>query len=411
MQTPTACRWPRPRGYQVDGPVPGQARRPLRVLHIVRRFWPLVGGTERYVFDLASAQASRRRDVTVLTLNRDVARVVRDRLPESESADGVSIMRVAGWGNRRIAVSLRPRVVARSLRNCDVIHLHDLRFLFGTAVAASLVFRKPLIVHTHGLLFHTPWAAPLKRMAMATYFGPILRASGARIVCSSESDRAVLLRHAPYLREQAITFENAIPTAALASLNRRPRRGLITCIGRVTSSKGIDDLIAALARVRAPWELIVAGAEEPEERRRLEETAAAAGISRRVRFHGAFARESLADFLTAAELAVFPSRAEGFGLAVLEAMSAGVPVLARDIPPHAELLGPSLRDMLIDFSNHAAAAQAIERVLGSPPELKEEDTRRLKERAARYDINRLVSQVDGLYVALGLEESPKNGSS
>jgi glycosyltransferase involved in cell wall biosynthesis len=96
-------------------------------------------------------------------------------------------------------------------------------------------------------------------------------------------------------------------------------------------------------------------------------------------------------------VAAFPSRAEGFGLALLEAMAAGVPVVARDQPAHRDVLGPRLADRLVDFSDHRSSAAAI----GAALSLSAGEFRSLaqleRDRAQAFALPRLVAEIDGLY--------------
>jgi glycosyltransferase involved in cell wall biosynthesis len=96
-------------------------------------------------------------------------------------------------------------------------------------------------------------------------------------------------------------------------------------------------------------------------------------------------------------VAVFPSRAEGFGLALLEAMGAAVPVVARDQPAHRDVLGAGLADRLVDGDDRAAIAARIDDALALTPEAMEALGRRERERARAFDLPRLVGEIEGLY--------------
>lgn len=378
-------------------------RRGLRIAHVVRRFDPLVGGTERYVSDLAVSQVGRGHRVVVVTLDRDVSGTFPGRLPPDGEVGGVRIVRLPGLGNQRVALCLRPDLAARHLRWADVVHLHDLRFLFGFAVAVTRLRGRRVVFHTHGLLFHTPWALGMKRLAMRLYYGPLLRAARATVVAGSPSDRTALLRDAPYLERQVKVVPHGLAMSDLLTLARSPEPGLVVAVGRVAASKGLGELLEALAHVeRETWRLEIAGAEDRTERERLERLAERLGVADRVKFCGAFARHELGEYLSRAKLAVFPSRAEGFGLALVEALAAGAPVLANRIAPHAAVLGDRLRERLVDFSDPEAAGRAIAAALAASPSSDATLSGLERERAADHDITRLADEVDRLYGRLGL---------
>ncbi len=376
---------------------------PARTLHIVRRYEPLVGGTELYVRDLARAQVRAGHEVTVITLDRDVMGVEPGRLPANETLDGVSVRRLAAVGNRRAAMCLRPDVVAREIHRADVVHLHDLRFLVGTTAVTCRVLARPMILHTHGLLFHTSFAQTAKHLLLRYYYGPLLRLARARIVASSEPDRTTLLGHVPALTRRTVTLENGVDLSSLLRLERDPQPGALIVVGRLTPSKGVDDLLRALAHLTVTdWQLDVWGTEESGERLRLSLIVRSLGLEDRVVFHGAFNSDQLHHSLARASLAIFPSRAEGFGLALLEALAAGTPVLASDIPAHRALLGPDLADRVVDLTSPGAAAEEIVRHLTAAPATTTSLTERERARARSYDVGRLKRDIDALYIQLGL---------
>jgi alpha-1,3-mannosyltransferase len=370
---------------------------PRRVLHVTRRFHPLPGGIERYVLGLAVAQARAGHQVTVVTIDHDILGVQPGQLPAAETVDGVRVIRLPGIGRQRFAATSRPDRLVRTIRASDVVHLHDLRFMTLTVSLAAALTHRPLLFHTHGLLYHTPFATRLKHMAMRGYYGPCLRIARAWAIASSVPDHDMLLADVPAMRDRTVTFENALDLAPLLVLERRPEQGLITVMGRVASHKGIGDLIEALAFVRAPWRLEIAGTEDRAERTRLDATVARLGLGDRVRFAGRYTDADHLDRLARATVAVFPSRAEGFGLALLEAMGAAVPVVARDQPAHRDVLGPGLADRLVDGDDRAAIAARIDEALTLKPEAIEALGRGERERARAFDLPRLVGEIEGLY--------------
>lgn len=372
--------------------------RPRRVLHVTRRAYPLPGGIERYVFGLARAQAHAGDQVTIITLDRDVLRVRPGRMPALETVDGVRIERLRGIGAQRFAATVRPDRLARAVSASDVVHLHDLRFMTGTVTAAAAATHRPVVFHTHGLLYHTPFATRLKHLMMRWYYGPWLRLTRAWAVASSEPDRDMLIADVPQLRDRTTTFENALDLAPFESLSRAPQPGLIVVTGRVAHHKGIDDLLEALARLGStPWRLEIAGTEDHAERRRLDAIVARLTLDGRVAFCGEYTDDEHLDRLSRAAVATFPSRAEGFGLALLEAMAAGVPIVARDQPAHRDVLGSELGDRLIDFDDHAAAARAIEAALTLPASEAQVIAKRERARAQVFSLPRLVAEIDALY--------------
>jgi glycosyltransferase involved in cell wall biosynthesis len=154
--------------------------------------------------------------------------------------------------------------------------------------------------------------------------------------------------------------------AAVAARLRLPARYLLA-VGTVEPRKGLDVLIAALARPDAPeLPLLVAG-QPGWGGVDLPGLAAAAGLAPdRVRPLGPVPDAELAVLLTGAVALVAPSRAEGFGLPVLEAMAAGVPVVHSDAPALVEVAGGT--GWTARRGDPAELARVLRRVIDEPGE-------------------------------------------
>jgi alpha-1,3-mannosyltransferase len=374
----------------------------VRILHICRRYQPFVGGTEKYVHDLAVAQAASGSHVTILTLDRDIAGPTKG-LPSRETLDGIDVVRVPGRGGAQIAISYRPDRIWREIARHDVVHLHDLRFALTSGIVGCLLTRRSRIFHTHGLIFHSGGGLWLKRLVVRFYFGPLLALSRTQVIAGSPTDRAMLLREASYLNRRTLICLNAIPLVPLLSLERRPVPGRVISIGRMVPNKALTDLVRALARVvDADWSLVLAGEPNHEELARIESLIDQLGLRERVTIVLGFEEEEMPRLLQSAALAAFPSKGEGFGIALLEAMAAGVPVLANRIAAHEALLGEDLASQVIDFGDPDAAAKSIRTLLKTDQAGLDMISDRLRGRAAGYDIARLRVQIDEIYARLGV---------
>ncbi len=120
-----------------------------------------------------------------------------------------------------------------------------------------------------------------------------------------------------------------------------------------------------------------------------------------VRFHGGYTESEHLALLASADVAVFPSRAEGFGLALLEAMAAGCVVLASDIPPHRALLEEQAPESLVDFDDPDRGADALAAALTQDgPGRAQRSAAVRAATTARYDIERLIDDIEQVYVGL-----------
>ncbi len=133
-------------------------------------------------------------------------------------------------------------------------------------------------------------------------------------------------------------------------------------IGRLDPIKRIPDLLEALSILDSQIHLDIYG--DGSERQRLEHLVNRLNLNARVTFHGAVARPHEA--LAAIDLLVLPSQAEGFGLVLIEAMAAGVPVIGTDVPGIRDVITHGQTGILVPVASPARLAEAIQNLLDNP---------------------------------------------
>jgi glycosyltransferase involved in cell wall biosynthesis len=218
-----------------------------------------------------------------------------------------------------------------------------------------------------------------------------------RILVPSTSIVAAAAARSSMPVEKFIVIPNAVAPEAFSRSTipeASPAPYPVGFIGRMDPVKRIPDLINAVGALGKRVELHVYG--EGPERGRIErwiEAASAASVT----LHGAVARPQ--DVLPGLGLLVLPSEAEGFGLVLIEAMAAGVPVVATDAPGIRDVVRHESNGLLVPVGDPAALASAIERVIddaGLRQRLIEEGFRVVR---ARYTWDRVLPQYRA---ALGL---------
>jgi glycosyltransferase involved in cell wall biosynthesis len=194
------------------------------------------------------------------------------------------------------------------------------------------------------------------------------------------------LRHVAHGFDQKSTEINRVAARQLFDL---PRDGIMLgSVARLHPLKQLDMAIRILAE-RPCWSLALAG--QGADEARLRQLATELGVSDRVHFVGEIAPERVGPFLAALDLFVFPSRAETFGLAAVEAAHAGIPVVANDLPVLREVLSyqgePAA--VFVDASNTALLAAAVAGVLEDSA-LGERLRRNAKGLRQRYSVEAMV---------------------
>lgn len=139
---------------------------------------------------------------------------------------------------------------------------------------------------------------------------------------------------------------------------------VILALGRLEPPKGIHHLLATLPSVAAEVPDVVVLIAGSEGRSSAQLKAAASRLTVDVRFLGH--RTDAAELLAAADLVCLPSEREGFPGTLVEALAVGCPIVASDIPPCREVLGPESTGVLTQASDSVGLGRALIGVLNDP---------------------------------------------
>lgn len=187
----------------------------------------------------------------------------------------------------------------------------------------------------------------------------------------------------------------ALRTAQLRKTDARKNIGipldapLIGTVARLHPLKQIDLAIRTLPSLERVH-LAVAG--QGPDRERLDTLATVLGVQDRVHFIGEIQPGEIGDFLSGLDLFIFPSAAETFGLAAVEAAQAGIPVIANDLPVLKEVLeiDNSPCAVFVDATDTASLVAAIDQLLNDK-QLAKELSDRGRKLSERYSLDAMVS--------------------
>ena len=315
------------------------------VILILHNRYRAAGGEERAVADLAALLARRGHEVEVLERSsqglgrRQAARgmiaggVAPEQIGELVRRRGV---RVVHAHNIHPLFGWRALAAAQSAGARTVLHLHNFRLFCAIGIAyrdGDTCFRCRRGRTLPGLRLRCRGS-----LTEAAVYAAALRRQQPQLLEHVDQFVAVSDALATHLRDLGLpasltaTLPNFIPKTELASDSRAEAGEFVLAAGRLSEEKGFDTAIAAARAAGAP--LVIAGAGPDEPRLR----ALAAGAE--VRFAGRLERDALSELRRRAAVVLAPSRwEEPCPYSVLEAMAAGVPVLASDRGGLPELVG------------------------------------------------------------------------
>jgi glycosyltransferase involved in cell wall biosynthesis len=277
-------------------------------------------------------------------------------------------------------------------RRADAVHVHSAKAGFVGRLAAALAGRASRCAYTpHAWSF---WAADGVEAALYLRLERLAARWCRAVVAVSADERDAGLAAGVGRPEQYRLIPNGIDVARF-DVTRDPVAGRILFLGRLSRQKRPDLAVQALAQLDlAAAELHVAN--DGPERPAVERLAAQLGVADRVHFLGY--RDDVPALLSHAACLLLTSDYEGASLTVLEAMAAGVPVVATRVGGVEEALEGA--GVVVEPGDAAAVAAGLERVLGdseTAAQLGETGRQRARERFTR---ERMVAETVALYEEL-----------
>ena len=325
------------------------------IVHVVRQFHPGVGGLESVVHELASAQVGAGHRVRVVTLDRLFNVANRHKLHATETFDGIEIERIPYFGSSRYPIAL---AVLRHIKNADLVHVHAIDFFFDFLAWTKPVHGRPLVASTHGGFFHTGYAAWLKRF----WFSIVTRLSMkfyAGIAAVSASD---FERFRPVRPKGMVCIENGANVAKFDDASSGTFQKSILSIGRFAKNKRIDlliDFVQALRRQDPEWTLTIAGRPGDLTVDDVVALIDRADLQGAVTIVASPTDATVKALMRSCSFLASSSDYEGFGVAAIEGMSAGLIPILSDIPPFRRLVARTGLGLVIDYSVPDIAARAL----------------------------------------------------
>jgi glycosyltransferase involved in cell wall biosynthesis len=357
-------------------------------VQVVPYFPPHIGGMENVAKTIADAFAERG-PVEVLT-----SRSGATREPRRLRSGNLVVRRL--FTIELAHLPFMPALLYHLLRlpRRSIVHVHVAQAYVPEMVwIASVLRRRRFIAHFHLDVEPSGRFGPVFVAYKRFLLGAVLR-SAARVIAVSP-DQPRFLHDTYRVREDRIVL---VPNGVGAQFFREPRATAcdgrafrLLFVGRLAPQKNVSLLLRAVALVSSPVELVIVG--DGEDRPMLEQLAASLGV-RSVRMVGPKAGDELVSWYRWADAFVLTSRRESTGLVLLEAMAAGLPVIATAAAGVVDTVGDD--GLLTPPHDPAAFAGAVDH-LASDPELRSELASRGHARARRQPWERALERLEAVY--------------
>jgi glycosyltransferase involved in cell wall biosynthesis len=346
----------------------------MKILHVIANLAPRYGGPSQACWEMARAVARLGHQVSIYTTNQDGPGELPVPSDRPVWRDGVEvryfpIQAPRFWGTSLpLALALRRKIPAS-----DLVHIHSL-YLFHDLVAGHWCrrFRVPYLVRPHGTLDPFIYRRHRRRkrlMELLFEHRNIRRAAALHFTTAAEAKLAAPYTfHTPGLVVPlGLNLEEFAVLPEPGQFRRRyPEIGdkrIILFFGRVNFKKGLDLLaqaFGAVARCRPDVHLVIAGPDNEGWGSRVRTWLSQQGVIDRTTFTGMLLGPEKLAVLRDANLFVLPSYSENFGLAVIEAMAAGLPVIISDQVNICQEVQAAGAGRVIPVDSEALAAQILE---------------------------------------------------
>ena len=357
----------------------------MRIALVCPYAWQASGGVQVHVKNLAERLRDRGHETVVLAPTitpptepwvRSVGRPIRVHYRGTVAP----IAPLAYRRTRGALIEFRP----------DVVHVHE-PLTPSASMFAAIASKVPVVATVH---------AYLDRSIAMELAAPLLRRVWKRVavgIAVSEAAASFLRRALPGAALEIVP--NGVDVEAFSAAEPRddlPAGRRILWVNRLDAQKGFPVALAAFSKVLVDVPeatLVVVGDGKDREALKLLTGSALA----RVEMRGAVPNEEVPTYHAACEVFVAPAVGqESFGIVLVEAMAAGIPIVATDIPGYQEVLSDGVEGLLVPPRDPEALAAGVVRVL-TEPGLADRLGDAGRERARTFDWPIVVDRLEELY--------------
>ncbi len=379
----------------------------MKVLYLYKDYYPVLGGVENYVRQLAEAMRERGHETEVLVTNthwRGVREII-EGIPVTKTG------RLLNLASAPVSLTMFSDLYRRLLSSAhrpDIIHLQfpyptgELAWLSSRLLTLGGVARPKTV-----LTYHSDIVRQKRLLKLySPFLGRVLKNVDTILATSPQ-----YIASSPWLQNLAdkcvvaplgVNYERFanVQTDKVAALKAKYGAGqpLLLFAGRLRYYKGLQFLLQALPYISAACKLVVVGIGPMEAAWKAQATAL--GLNDRVFFVGEVGDDELPAYYQAADIFVLPAceRSEAFGIVQLEAMAAGCPVISTELGTGTSYVNQSgVTGLVVPPSNPSALANALDQLLTNP-NLRLQMAARAQQRIqTEFTIQQMTSRTEQVY--------------
>lgn len=360
-----------------------------------------VGGLAQHVYDLTRALAGMGEEIHLFTAGEP-------GLPEFEKVSGVNVHRVLPYSvsspefttwvaQFNVALLERAMAVFSENENFHIIHGHDWLVAYA-ARALKHAYRIPLVATIHATEYGRNYGLHNKTQKHISDVEWWLGYEAWRVICCSHYMVGELKHVFQIPDDKLVVIPNGVDIKNFVQKNNSISRNdyaaadekIVFFVGRLVREKGVQVLLDAVPMVlnRMPnTKFIIAG--KGPHLNELQNKAIRMGVGHRIYFTGYVDDYTRNTLYSWADVAVFPSLYEPFGIVALEGMAAGVPVVVSDVGGLSEIINHNFDGLKAYPGNPRSLADMILHVLQNPQvagQLRENAYQKLKRYFNWHDI-------------------------
>lgn len=351
----------------------------MRVLHVVPSLSPGFGGPSIAAFEMCRELAKQGQDVTIFTTDADVKGRLKIKLNFLFNIDGVKIIYFPVHLLRHYKLSFAMAfALKKHIPSFDVVHIHSL-FQFSTAITAYYCrkYHKPYIIRPLGQL--DPFLLRRHRIRKYIYLFLMEQKNlkyASIIHFTSEGERRLAKNFIRETENAVIPigidiekFINLPPQGTFRLLHPELQgKTVILFLSRINYKKGLDILVDAFKDLAKKYEklhLIIAGPDSENYGKQVKRWLRHAGLLDKITFTGLLLGDDKLSVLKDSDIFVLPSYSENFGLAIIEAMISGLPVIiSHKVNISTDIIKAGAG--LVIKCESKELSQAIEKIINNP---------------------------------------------